>query len=500
MGRPAGYQWKPLGLDTDPVPGDPARISEEAAHLASESALISQQVATLRQIAANGTEVGQHADVIRSKAGDLAGQLDILAVRYRKVSTILHGWIPDLEKAQAMSIQAPDQAEGPYAKLGQTVALPSGGNLTAQQKQQVQDYHNSMNQARSELNAAIALLNRATTLRDNSGSYHASLINNACNDGMRDHHSIWGSLTGGMSGAWHWAEGAANWVADHWVSILKDLCTILEAIATILAIIALFIPGLNIIVILGIAAAALALAGRIALAATGHGSLLDVALDAFALLTFGAGRVLGSMMEGTFAATEDVAKSLVQAERDATILGKAGDLLGKASDLVENSSLVKASVSFLDRIGLSGLGEGVTSAAGKLSESLDRLGGIALEKASPSLETTLETVSKDIKPLETALYGGEKDSLMLTRKMALIAERFPESPEIAQLGAKFSTLLNIQCGVFGAANVADQWDHWAGGFEWYGSDGENPVISLHLPGTQFYSDFKESWKIEGGIF
>lgn len=500
MGRPAGYQWKPLGLDADPVPGNPARISEEAAHLAREAEVISQQVATLRQIAANGTEVGQHATVIRSKAGDLAGQLDILAVRYRKVSSILQGWIPDLEKAQAMSIQALDQAEGPYAKLNQTVALPSGSNLTAQQKRQVQDYHNAMSQAQSELNDALALLNHATTLRDNSGGHTASLINNACNDGMRDHHSFWGDITGWMSSAWHWAEGAANWVADHWVSILKDLCTVLEAIATILAIIALFIPGLDIIVILGIAVTALALAGRFTLAATGHGSWMDVALDAFALLTFGAGKIVGTLMKGTFEATEGVAKTLVTAERDATALGKLGNALHQGADLVTSNGALKASVSLLDRVGLRGLGDGLTTVAGKLGGSIEKLSGIVLEKASPSVETTLKTLDATVKPMETALYGGEKESLLLARKMTLLEQRFPASQQIAELGARFNTLLNFQRGIFTAANAADQWDHWVGGFEWYGNNGETPVVNLHLPGTGFYSDFKESWKTAGGIF
>jgi hypothetical protein len=45
MGRPAGYQWRPLGLDSDPVPGDPAQISQEAQHLASVASQITDQVA-----------------------------------------------------------------------------------------------------------------------------------------------------------------------------------------------------------------------------------------------------------------------------------------------------------------------------------------------------------------------------------------------------------------------------------------------------------------------
>jgi hypothetical protein len=53
--------------------------------------------------------------------------------------------------------------------------------------------------------------------------------------------------------------------------MIKDICAVLEVIATILAV-ALFIPGLDIIVALAIAVTALALAGRTLLAATGNGS------------------------------------------------------------------------------------------------------------------------------------------------------------------------------------------------------------------------------------
>ena len=130
MGRPAGYQWQPLGWTEDPVPGDPAAISAEAQHLASVAVQITEQVAALRQIAADGTEIGEHADKIRSNAGGLATQLDKIVSRYQQVSSILDSWIPDLEQAQAMSTQALNQAEGPYQQLNRTVALPSGSNMT----------------------------------------------------------------------------------------------------------------------------------------------------------------------------------------------------------------------------------------------------------------------------------------------------------------------------------------------------------------------------------
>jgi hypothetical protein len=315
MGRPAGYQWQPLGLDSDPVPGDPAQISQEAQHLASVAAEITSQVAALRKIGSDGTEVGAHADKIRSQANSLAGQLDKLVGRYTKVSAALSGWVPELEQAQAMSIQALNQAEGPYQKLHQTVVLPSGPNLTAQQKQSISNYHNSMQQAQAQLADAQALLTKATTLRDDSGNHYANVINNACNDGMRDHSSLFGSIFGFFTGVFHW-------VADHWSQIVADVCTVLEIVATILAIaafiIAQFIPVLDVLVdglvLASMIATGAALGGRIALAVTHHGSWMDVALDAFALLTFGTGRIAGSIARGLLPGAEAASKLAMTSE------------------------------------------------------------------------------------------------------------------------------------------------------------------------------------------
>lgn len=315
MGRPAGYQWEPLGLDSDPVPGDPAQISQEAQHLASVAAEITSQVAALRKIGSDGTEVGAHADKIRSQANSLADQLDKLVGRYTKVSAALSGWVPELEQAQAMSIQALNQAEGPYQKLHQTVVLPSGPNLTTQQKQSITNYHNSMQQAQAQLADAQALLTKATTLRDDSGNHYANVINNACNDGMRDHSSLFGSIFGFFTGVFHW-------VADHWSQIVADVCTVLEIVATILAIaafiIAQFIPVLDVLVdglvLASMIATGAALGGRIALAVTHHGSWIDVALDAFALLTFGTGRIAGTIARGLLPGAEAASKLAMTSE------------------------------------------------------------------------------------------------------------------------------------------------------------------------------------------
>jgi hypothetical protein len=315
MGRPAGYQWQPLGWAEDPVPGDPAQISQEAQHLAAVAAQIADQVATLRQIAADGTEIGEHADTIRSNAGSVATELDKLVGRYQQVSSILTSWIGDLEQAQSMSIQALDQAEGPYKQLNQAVALPAGNNLTPQEQQGIDNYHNAMRQAQGQLDDAQALLNRAITLRDSSGASHANQINNACNDGMRDHHSFWGSVGGFFSGTW-------SWVTKNWSGLVADLCTVLEVLATIAAILAFvlaqFVPGLDFLVdalVLGAAlATGAALGGRIVLAVTGHGSWIDVAMDAFALATFGTGRLEGLIGGKLLTSAETASKLALNSE------------------------------------------------------------------------------------------------------------------------------------------------------------------------------------------
>jgi hypothetical protein len=481
MGRPVGAQWQPLGLDSDPIPGDPGQISQEAQHLAAVAEQITSEVAMLRSIGTSGEEVGKHAEKLRSSASSLADQLDKVVGRYQKVSSALSNWIPELEQAQSMSLQALDQAEGPYRQLHQSAALPSG-HLNAQQKQQVQNYHNAMHQAQDELDAAISLLNRATSLRDTQGSYYAGLINQACDDGVKD----------------SWWDEFKDWVSEY-AGVIKDICQVLEDIATILAIIALFIPGLDLIVLLGIAVTALALLGRTMLAATGNGSWADVALDAFALLTFGAGKIVGNMMDATYDSAKGVAQTLRAAKLADSPVGQVATKVADFATNLKSSSMIKGVSGFLEDVGLGKAGEALSGGAVKLGDILEGGSTRVMEHVAPSVEKTLGSVSHEVGPGEVALYGGEKESLLMSRNMSALSEQWGDAPEFARLDAKFGTLLNVQRGIFGAANVTDQWDKWVGGWAWYGKDGDNPIVSVNIPGTEFYNRFKESFVTKGGL-
>lgn len=466
MARPAGDQWQPLGWDTDPVPGDPQEISAEAAHLARVSQDITGQVAALRKISADGVQIGQSPEAIRTAAQTLAGELAKVAVRYQKVAAALRGWSPELEQAQRMSVQALDQAEIPYARLRQQAILPSGSHLTAAQQQEVASYHAAMRRAQDELDAARALLGQAISLRDMQAAYYQAKIDDASHDGLTD----------------SWWDHVENWV-DHHARLLSDICNALEWVATGLAIAALIFSGVGILVVLGIAATALALAGRALLAATGNGSWFDVGLDAFSLLAFGSGKWAGRLMEETFEATKGTAGGLIQAERDARVLGRAGTRLGRAAAFVGENPALRSGIATLDRMGLPGLGDGLGNLAARFSGGLARAGAAALEKASPSLDRTLATVSEEVRPIQVAQYGGERESLLMARKMAAITARFPGSEEILRLDGQFKGFLNLQRGAFGADAFFDLGDK----------------IGSNVPGNQAYAQFKDHLTTPGGL-
>lgn len=312
MARPPGHQWRPLGLDTDPVPGDPQAVLQEAAHLASLARGIAGQVTALQKIASDDTEVGEHAQKIRSTALSLVRSLRAVATRYDRVSAALTGWAGELEQAQALSIRALNQAEAPYAKLAQATAQPAAATLTAAQEAEASARRAWIQRAQGELADAEALLARATTLRDDQAAYFAAKISQASDDILTDHESFW----------------------DHFAWVIKDVCTGLEVLATAATVaafvLAQFVPGVDVVVdtlVAGAFVASLAATvGRFILADTHNGSWLDFGLDAFACLTFGEGRFFGSAARSLAARAEAASEPAMAAELSAGTGAKASEL------------------------------------------------------------------------------------------------------------------------------------------------------------------------------
>jgi hypothetical protein len=437
MARPT--DWTPLGCDSDPVPGDPGQISQEAAHLSSVARQIADQVAALRQMATGGVEVGQHAEKIRSSAGDLAGQLDKVVGRYQKVSAALTQWVPDLEQAQAQSLTALNEAEGPYQKLNTPVVLPSGPHLTAAQKQSVTAYHTSMNQAQQSLDAAKALLAKAVSFRDERASYYAGVISKAVDDGVAD----------------SWWDRFKEWV-NKYAWLIKDVCTALEIAATALAILALIFTGVGWIVLLGIGLTALALLGRGMLAATGNGSWFDVGVDAFALLTFGAGAALGKVLSTVTENTATLARGMESA--------KAADLLSSFAKVAGQDAAQRVSAQFLERV---------------------------VPEVSETAKTTL---------WERVLWAGDRGVVNNMKTNLQLYAKFGSNPAIAALTGQSRMLANLLRGNFAAANAVGLGSLAGGGIEIDGPGGPT-AVNWHIPGvTGLYTKvFEDTTTQDGGI-
>lgn len=419
MGRPPDYQWRPLGVDSDPVPGDPQAISAEAAHLASIAQTITGHVAAMRKIANDNAEQGQHAEKIRAVAQRTAASLQAVATRYARVSSALSGWGPELEQAQTMSIRALNEAEAPYATLTRVMALPVGPNLTVAQKQEIADHQASMTRAREQLDAAKAMLARATTLRDTQATYYAAKINQASNDGLTDHQSLWGEITSGID---HLVAGLARGIKDAaWV--IRDVSVALELVAAGLAIVALFATGVGWLLLAAFVLTGTALFFRTLLAETGNGSWADVAVDVVALATLGVGGGISGVagLVGRAGRTLDgavqVGDRIVTAERAASASGRTSSYLRGLADSIESSRIIPDVLT-----------RPVETAANFLSD---------FNRTMHPLASAMVQHVEETSPWARIFSGGEEPANYVVRMRMLLA-RFPHSTEIGQLGTKFS--------------------------------------------------------------
>ena len=392
MARPT--DWSPLA-DSDPVPGDPQRIGQEAAHLSSVAQEIQGQVARLRAIATgHSVEKGLHVDKLKSASSDVADNLDKVVGRYQKTSAALGGWVPELEYAQSQSLKALAAAQDAAGRqrASQPVIRPSNYQPTPQDQQADKQRANVLNQANTDLAAARRMLDQATSYRDQKAGDTKNKIEDAIHDGVKD----------------SWWDKFKSFIG-HYAWLIQDICEGLEILATILAIVCLFIPGLDILdalLMVAFAATLLAAIGRGVLAATGNGSWLDFALDVLALVTFGASKYFSGALEVAAKGASETGQAALDADRAAT-----------AEEYVQ-----KYFGSTVGRL----IGEG---------RALEVASQFATEDI-PDLALDAEKVGYLNSVWSAVKAGGSLDDFENFNKIATIAARYGANPDVA------STLVN----------------------------------------------------------
>jgi hypothetical protein len=284
-------RWDLLGESSDPLDADLYAVGQQASHYASTADLIREQTARLRSIGAGDNElVGKYAAALKDKSGQLAGELDKTHKRYEAVGSQLKRYYPALDTALTETWGAlQDALEADHAQQAAN-AMPNpqatgGKPLTDQQRSQVTSRDNAVNAANDQMTAARNRLHRALDDLNTAAKDVAGKIHDALDDGLTD--SFWDKFK------------------NFFVEFVKVVVDIAGYIAIACAIVALFIPGLDILATIALAATITSLIGHTFLAATGNGSWMDVALDVFALATFGMGKLATGGLRATEEATAE---------------------------------------------------------------------------------------------------------------------------------------------------------------------------------------------------
>jgi hypothetical protein len=416
VGRP--YDWSPLGLDSDPVPGEPATVAAESRRLGQTVGELRAQIAMLQKIGGDATLKGQYASTLRAHAQQLSQDLGKVVVRYEKVAAATGEWSGQLAEAQATSLTALRMAEGPYEQLTRLQAPqqpPPSASASAKQQYaaDTRQYQNAESSAQAAMQAAQRLLGEATSNRDAAGVRTARKISDASHDSLAD--SWWDQFKQEISS-----------IAGH----LKLVATIIGYLATICAILAVVLTGPLALVFLLIAAGLLLTEFGIhtLLAATGNGSWIDVGLDIFALVTLGWGGALDAGAEAVEETVEEAGTEAIQEGQG--LVGAAKGLIDQASGLEEDAEALgdKELVEIAKDI------QGVANKAAGLSKAF------AKEQMEVVEEDVMENQGSVLGVIKVLPRYGSVSMAKISELTSRLAEQFPDDFQIAQALSRLKVL------------------------------------------------------------
>lgn len=309
--------WSPLGLDSDPIHADPDAVSAAQTRYEGIATTIDDAVTRLQKIVDTNSEslVGQYVEGLKSNASSLKDNLSKAAVRYHDVANQIKTYEPELDDGLSETAGALNDARSAVDAQNSANAMPDpqknpDGTLTSDGQQQQTSKTNAQNSADDQLNAAKSRLNNAMDNLNAAGKRFGDAVNcNNYNDGLTDS------------------------AKDKLDAILKILSTIFGAIGMFLAGLALLIPGLDVIVLAGVAAGIAALGVDSKLYADGQGSVLDVVLGALGIGLAGVGAGIAQLAKGLSASAKAAAEGVEAVGDDAPTLDFAPGAFGEDIEL-----------------------------------------------------------------------------------------------------------------------------------------------------------------------
>jgi hypothetical protein len=276
--------WAPL-CASDPTPGEPDEVRRAGARYTALAEEIKGQVARLEDIV-SGTLAGAYVTSLTEAADGLKDELGRVQGRYREVGGVLQtNWAPKLEGFQEEAEGLRRQAAVAGGQMSQNGASPTSPSIqvdappaTDAEVAAAKARQGRYDDAHGDLNRLQARLGDLTDRRDAAAVTVAGLIHDSLDDHVAD--NLWDHFK--------------DWMDEH-AELVANACKVLGVIAMAACLVALLVPGLNVLaagVLMGVSVAATtgSLLGHTALASSGNGPWTDVGMDAFALATLGAGK------------------------------------------------------------------------------------------------------------------------------------------------------------------------------------------------------------------
>lgn len=334
MARP--IDWSAVDMQLDPVPGDPAEIRQSASGARSIEQAITEQVNRLNSLKDGEGWESESGTKFRDSAGDLAGAIEKAKGRYTELAAALDQWADGLEglqrEADAALLQAQDARDAHRAAANQTITAEAD---SPEHQDQVDAQDRALSAAQGDIDAAKAIIHRLAGPFGEEGEYGelagrvADRIRQGADDGLKD--------------GWfdHVKQGIHN--IRGVLNVIKDA---LDVVSTLLlpamVIVGVFFPlAMPVLLLIGVAVAALSFAITAAQASAGDASGADVAWAAGGLAVSAIGGAAGkAALKGMPALTAAVADSgglrgaSVITQRGGTIAEEAsGYLAGRTTTL-----------------------------------------------------------------------------------------------------------------------------------------------------------------------
>lgn len=241
------YDWSPLEIWGDPVPGDPAYVSGQAGSMRTSADAMLSAAHNLRRLEAPST-CSEAITKILVQATKSAELLSEAGARYHSAASALAAYAPQLTHAQEESLAAlrqaaPSQASE-QAAYKKSVGLYWQAKATIDQAERghlIQEYHRvkaRQAEAKGSLDAARTRLHNAIQARDDAAERAADAVD-AASTGGKLNDSAWDKFADFVEPLVDAVDAVGQWIWKH----IDEISLVLMVAAIALA----WVPGLNVV-------------------------------------------------------------------------------------------------------------------------------------------------------------------------------------------------------------------------------------------------------------